>query len=88
MSYHHRLGENESDQLCLAAIHYLRGHYDDCIDIYKKLLVENPKHIAINVYIALCYFKQEYYEISQDFLTKYLEQYPSSVFALNLKACN
>ncbi len=66
MSYHHKLGESEEDQLCLAAIHYLRGHYDDCIDIYKKLLQENKKNLSLHVYLALCYYRQEYYEISQD----------------------
>ncbi len=88
MSYHHKLGEDEEDQLCLAAIHYLRGHYDDCIDIYKKLLMENKKNLALNVYLALCYYRQEYYEISQDNLQLYLNEHPDSLFATNLKACN
>ena len=45
------------DQLTLAAIHYLRGHYEEATEIYKKLLLESRKYEAINVYIALCYYK-------------------------------
>ena len=29
------------DQLSLAAIHYLRTHYQEAIDIYKKILLDN-----------------------------------------------
>lgn len=29
------------DQLCLASIHYLRAHYQEAIDIYKKILLDN-----------------------------------------------
>ena len=88
MNYHHKIGESDADQLCLAAIHYLRGHFDECIDIYKKLLMENKKNLALHVYLALCYYRQEYYEISQDNLKLYLDEYPESIFAQNLKACN
>ena len=28
-------------QLSLAAIHYLRTHYQEAIDIYKKVLLDN-----------------------------------------------
>lgn len=76
MTYHHKLGEGFEDQLCLAAIHYLRGHYDDCIEIYKKLLMENKNCHALHVYLALCYYRQDYYDISQDNLSAYLDQYP------------
>lgn len=49
----HKLGDEESlmkahatlrdvpeDQLCLASVHYLRAHYQEAIDVYKKLLLE------------------------------------------------
>ena len=88
MAYHHKLADAEEDQLCLSAVHYLRGHYDDCIEIYKRLNLENRGFLAINVYLALCYYKQEFYEISQDVVQKYTGQYPDSIVASNLKACN
>lgn len=57
MTYHHKLGDDEGDQLCLAAVHYLRGHYDDCIEIYKKLIQEDSGNLAVYVYLALCYYR-------------------------------
>jgi len=37
MSFHQKLQNIIEDQLSLAAIHYLRTHYQEAIDIYKKL---------------------------------------------------
>lgn len=39
--YHEKLNDIIEDQLCLASIHYLRAHYQEAIDIYKKILLEN-----------------------------------------------
>ena len=41
MSHHQLLQDVPEDQLTLASIHYLRGHYQEAIDIYKRLLQEN-----------------------------------------------
>lgn len=41
MEYHQHLQDTLKDQLSLAAIHYLRAHYQEAIDIYKKLLLQN-----------------------------------------------
>lgn len=38
--------------------------------------------------MALCYYKLDYYDVSQEVLGIYLNQYPDSVIATNLKACN
>lgn len=35
------LQEDVEDQLSLASMHYLRAHYQDAIDIYKRLLLDN-----------------------------------------------
>ena len=59
------------DQLTLAAIHYLRGHYEESTEIYKKLLLESRKYEATNVYIALCYYKMEYFDVSLEILSGY-----------------
>ncbi|CAB3223789.1 unnamed protein product [Arctia plantaginis] len=97
----HKLGDEESlmkshaalrdvpeDQLCLASVHYMRAHYQEAIDVYKKLLLERRTHMALNVYVALCYYKLDYYDVSQEVLGVYLAQHPTSTIAGNLKACN
>lgn len=88
MGYHQQLQDKEEDQLCLASIHYLRSHYQEAIDIYKRILLDNRDYLALNVYVALCYYKLDYYDVSQEVLAVYLQHYPDSVTAINLKACN
>lgn len=72
MTFHHKLQETIQDQLCLAAIHFLRSHHEEAIDIYKKLLLENRELLAINVYVALCYYKIDYYDVSLEILSAYI----------------
>jgi len=48
----------------------------------------NRDDAAINIYIAMCYFKLEYYDVSSEILTAYLQNYPTSLVAVSLKACN
>ena len=45
-------------------------------------------YAAIHAYIALCYYKLDYFDVSQEVLSSYLQHDPWSVTALNLKACN
>ncbi|CAK9802250.1 Intraflagellar transport protein 56 [Anthophora plagiata] len=88
MEYHHMLEDVIEDQLSLASIHYLRAHYQEAIDVYKKILLENREYFALNVYVALCYYKLDYYDVAQEVLQVYLQKYPDSAIAINLKACN
>lgn len=44
--------------------------------------------MALKVYVALCYYKLNYYDVSQEVLAVYLQSIPDSTIALNLKACN
>ncbi|CAG0889774.1 unnamed protein product, partial [Cyprideis torosa] len=44
--------------------------------------------IALNVYIALCYYKLDYYDVSLEMLQAYTAQHPDSLIALILRACN
>ena len=88
MQYHNRIGETVEDNLTLAAVHYLRGHYEEASEIYKKLLLENREYIAINAYVALCYYKMDFFDVSQDILQSYLSANPTSVIGVNLKCCN
>jgi intraflagellar transport protein 56 len=88
MAQHQQLSDTIEDQLCLAAIQYLRSHFQEATDIYKRLLVENREHWAINVYIALCYYKLDYHDVALEILQTYLANYPSSITGVNLKACS
>ncbi|CAK9817123.1 Intraflagellar transport protein 56 [Anthophora quadrimaculata] len=119
MEYHHMLEDVIEDQLSLASIHYLRAHYQEAIDVYKKILLENREldsddsinsdeslcnktsdvhlirelrssreYFALNVYVALCYYRLDYYDVAQEVLQVYLQKYPDSAIAINLKACN
>uniref|UniRef100_A0A8D9E4S6 Intraflagellar transport protein 56 n=1 Tax=Cacopsylla melanoneura TaxID=428564 RepID=A0A8D9E4S6_9HEMI len=88
MEYHQKLEDSLEEQLCLASIHYLRSHYQEAIDIYKRILLDHKHLLAVNVYSAMCYYKLDYYDVSQEQLAVYLAQRPTSRIALNLKACN
>jgi hypothetical protein len=73
MTHHQQLSEATEDQLSLAAIHYLRSHFQEATDIYKRLLLENREFLALNVYVALCYCKLDYYDVSLEILAVYLQ---------------
>lgn len=88
MELHGSLRDVIEDQLSLAGMHYLRAHYQEAIDIYKRVLLDNKDLLALNVYVALCYYKLDYYDISQEVLDLYLMKHPDSTIAINLKACN
>eukprot|EP00276_Gloeochaete_wittrockiana_P020210 CAMPEP_0184339664 /NCGR_PEP_ID=MMETSP1089-20130417/8337_1 /TAXON_ID=38269 ORGANISM="Gloeochaete wittrockiana, Strain SAG46.84" /NCGR_SAMPLE_ID=MMETSP1089 /ASSEMBLY_ACC=CAM_ASM_000445 /LENGTH=542 /DNA_ID=CAMNT_0026667039 /DNA_START=64 /DNA_END=1689 /DNA_ORIENTATION=- len=88
MTFHQKLTDSVEDRLSLASIHYLRSHFQEATDIYKQLLLENREYLALNVYIALCYFKLDYYDVSLEILAVYLQAHPDSAIAINLKACN
>ncbi|KAF2353085.1 Tetratricopeptide-like helical domain, partial [Trinorchestia longiramus] len=88
MMHHQQLEDVIEDQLSLASIHYLRSHYQEAIDIYKRILLDNREYLALNVYVALCYYKLDYYDVSQEVLAVYLQHHPDSPVATNLKACN
>lgn len=88
MAHHQALTDSREDQLGLAAIQYLRSHFQEATDIYKRLLVDDREHWALNVYIAFCYYKLDYYDVALEILQSYLTQYPQSITAVNLKACS
>ena len=53
-----------------------------------KNLIENKDFHAINIYVALCYYKMDYYDVSLEILAVYLNLHPDSIVGVNLKACN
>jgi intraflagellar transport protein 56 len=54
----------------------------------NNLLNFSSDYLALNVYVALCYYKLDYYDISQEVLDVYLKKNPESATATNLQACN
>jgi intraflagellar transport protein 56 len=88
MELHGALRDVIEDQLSLAALHYLRGQYQEAIDIYKRILLDNKNLHGVNAYVALCYYKLDYFGMSQEILDLYLNTHPNSIIAANLKACN
>ncbi|KAI5723454.1 hypothetical protein M8J76_006287 [Diaphorina citri] len=66
MAYHQKLEDSLEEQLCLASIHFLRCHYQEAIDIYKRILLDHKDLLALNVYGAMCYYKLDYYDVSQE----------------------
>ncbi len=55
--------------------------------MYKRLLVDNREHWALNVYTASCYYKLDYYDVAIEILQTYLAMYPNSIMGINLKSC-
>jgi intraflagellar transport protein 56 len=88
MVYHQKLEDTIEDQLSLAAIHYFRNHFQEATDIYKRILLQTREYLALNVYVALCYYKLDYYDVSLEVLNVYLQAHSTSAIAINLKACN
>ena len=81
---------SREDALTLAAMAFVRGHYADASEAYKKLLTEekDKNDVALYAFVALCLYKLDHYELSLEALQVYLQVHPSSLFAINLKACN
>ncbi|VDD74095.1 unnamed protein product [Mesocestoides corti] len=87
LTYHNGLCDVLEDQLSLASIHCLRNHHQEAIDIYKRIMMENRDYLALNVYLCLCYYKIDYYDVANEVLEMYLQHYPDSATAVNLRAC-
>lgn len=85
---HSQLIGTLDNQMSLGAIHYLRANYQEAIQLYQKLLAENPDYIALNVYVAMCQFKLEQYQESNESVDQYLAANSDSAVALNLKSCD
>ena len=84
---HSKLNQNSIfDQLTLAALHYLKNEQEEAIEIYKKIYMDK-KYDALNIYLSMCYYKNEYFDIALDLVNHYISIHPDSIIAVNLKAC-
>jgi intraflagellar transport protein 56 len=63
----------------------LKSEYEEAIEIYKKIYMDK-KYDALNIYLAMCYYKLEYFDIALDLVNHYLSIHKDSVVANNLKA--
>lgn len=81
----HKLTKSVQDQLCSAGLQYLKGEYEEAIEIYKKLYMDK-KYDALNIYLGMCYYKLEFYDIALDLVNHYLSNFKNSIVAINLKA--
>jgi len=89
MEIHGQLQADDlQDRLSLAALHCMRGTFEQAVQIYKKILLDHKDFAAINVYMAMCYSKLDYWDLSNEILATYLAAFPDSVLGINLKACN
>eukprot|EP00796_Vickermania_ingenoplastis_P002358 gene2358-biopygen1948 len=88
MQYHGKLQSTVEDNLSLASAQYSRNHFQEAIDVYKKILLQTKDYLALNVYVSMCYYKMDYYDVSLEVLNVYLQTHKKSAIALNLKACN
>jgi intraflagellar transport protein 56 len=86
--WHSQLVGTLENQLSLASLHYIRANYTDAIDIYEKQLQQHPEFLALWVYIAMCQFKLDQFEESNESVDQYLAINSDSAMGLNLKACN
>lgn len=83
---HSKLNKNSvADQLSWAALQYLKSEYEEAIDIYKRIYMDK-KFDALNIYLAMCYLKEEYFDIALDLVNHYLSMHKDSIVANNLKA--
>lgn len=85
--YQQQLKDKKEDQLCLASLLYLRSRFHEAMDIYRKLLLENRDDAALNMYIAMCCYKLDNCELALETLAPYLQSFPDSLLAINLRAC-
>ena len=85
IDHNHKLTNSVYDQLCLAGLQYMKGEYEEAIEIYKKLYMDK-KYDSLNIYLAMCYYKLEFYDIALDLVNHYLSNFKTSIIAINLKA--
>ena len=56
-AYREKLSGSIEDELCKAAIMYEQCKYQQVCELYKRMFAEDKGRIALNLYIAMCYFK-------------------------------
>ena len=56
--YRQLLHDSKEDKLSAATIEFsFRHRFQEAADVYKRILVDDRNDLALNVYVAMCYFK-------------------------------
>lgn len=84
VTYHSKLRNVSPDQMALAAVHYLRTHYQQALECYEEVLSAQPECYAIYIQMALCYYKIGDYARCEEFLASYRDNAEDSLTSLNL----
>ena len=53
------------------ALYYLKKEQEEAIEIYNKIFIDK-KYDALNVYLAMCYYQLEYYDIALNLVNNFL----------------
>jgi len=72
--------------MALAAVHYIRTHYNQALECYEEVLAAQPEYYAIFMNMALCYYKLGEYDRCEEQLAAYMEHADESFTSLNLLA--
>lgn len=62
MNLHRQLQDVIEDQMCLASMHYMRSHFQEALDIYKRYLVENRYTSLLQTFSGNQFFRFLYSE--------------------------
>lgn len=73
--------EDLRDELVKGNEFFNAGQYPEAIEVYSKMLEENPDIYILNKNIGNCYFEMEDYDQAQAYYEKILEQDPENVDA-------
>lgn len=88
--YQQLSSSSPEDLLALAFTSFSQRNFQESIEIYKRLLQRSTSDDlgAVHVYLAMCYFQSDYFDVSLELLAVFLASHTDSFFASNLKACN
>lgn len=87
LKHHGKLQDVIEDHLTLASMHFVRGHYQEALKIFKKLMAEHPDRAEIGLYAGLAYYKLEFYDKAMLIADSFMQKSGPSFIATNLKAC-
>ena len=77
MMYHMKMLDqgDPADQMSIAGLHFLRSNWSEAHRMYKMLVEsDEKKYAALYVYMAMCQYSLEYFEIANQYLNAYTEQ--------------
>jgi len=86
VTYHSKLRNITPDQMALAAVHYLRTHYQQALECYEEVLATDENAFAVLMGMALCRYRLGDYDACMQLLGEYREACEDSITSINLMA--